>query len=265
MRVVVVEGDEYTREGLKHRLSYQAGIEIAAIGVDGCDALVLCNEHKPDVAIFAMELSFVNGANIAESIKIRFPDMGIIIIAGESDDETVMDVFANGALGLILRSSVYEEIIPALHRVHNEKDFYSSNEITSKIMRLFTRFASEKAAARRPAIVPCAKYEAEEPLALRLTKTELIITCCVGEGLSNQQIAKKLNIKEGTVRNYISSILKKTDLRHRTQIAIFAFNNGFGDEKAFRRRHKAEKQPSTQITARRGSDALTLEEKTVSK
>jgi DNA-binding NarL/FixJ family response regulator len=131
-----------------------------------------------------------------------------------------------------------------VRQIKGEGNYYLSRDITSNAIALLSRFVQEKNGSPSLALSP-----AEPAASLSISKVEMRVARLIGEGLSNREIAETLKLKEGTVRNYVSFIMQKTGLKHRTQIAIYAFNNGFTDRNDAVKRDKREIRRLTQLPA----------------
>jgi DNA-binding NarL/FixJ family response regulator len=225
VRIIVVDSQTDFRDSIVKFLSAQEDFAVVGVGNDGFDALKLTESLKPDVAILEFEMPMINATKISPSLKMRSPDTSIVILTSTADDDTVLRIISTGLSGYILRSSVLDEISMAVHRV-NEGSYYMSDEIASHMIRLFSEFIQEKPVLRTNLSV--IRNDTLEPILVN--KIELKIAQAIGRGCTNRQISEELELKEGTVRNYISVILQKTGLKHRTQIAIYAVNNGFADK-----------------------------------
>jgi DNA-binding NarL/FixJ family response regulator len=229
--IVVVDSQVGFRDSITNLLSMQKDFRVLASGKDGFDALKLIEELKPDVAILELELPLLDAMKISPSIRLRSPGTSIILLTNTHDDETILQMISNGLSGYLLRSSVLDEISSAVRRVYGGAGYHMSPEAGFRAIRLFSDFLN-KGMARIPP--DAASGETSDPLFLN--RIEMRIAASIGEGLSNRQIAERLALKEGTVRNYISVILQKTGLSHRTQIAIYAFKNGFAEKERLRKR-----------------------------
>jgi DNA-binding NarL/FixJ family response regulator len=254
IRVVIVDSENDFRDSVKNLLSAQKDFDVVGVGGDGYDALKLVDELKPDVALLELELPMLNAMKIYPSLKLRSPNTAIIILTKTSDDATILRGISTGLSGYLLRSSVLDEISLAVRRVHSD-GFHMSREIALRAFQLFSESIQENSHSNaKISIVP---EKTLEPLLIN--KVEMQIAAYIGEGLSNKQIAEQMNLKDGTVRNYISLILQKTGLEHRTQIAIYAFNNGFADkDDIIKRRVKPAKRKQPRNTQYR-RDPVQLE------
>ncbi|MDR2467921.1 MAG: response regulator transcription factor [Spirochaetaceae bacterium] len=226
IRIVIVESQELMRLGLTGVLSAQEDFQVVGTGVDGYDALKLCEDFQPDVAILNLDIPLISGIKVTPSIKLRSPATSIILLIKKAQEDILSGFLECGASGIVFESSVYEEIYAAIRQVVKAESYYLSSDITSALVRRFTQgdLEYDKKKVVRTEPVPMEPFSP-----MLVNKTEMQIASFIGQGLSNREIANLLEFKEGTVRNYISFILQKTGLKHRTQIAIYAFNNGFAD------------------------------------
>lgn len=224
IRIVIIEHEDWMRQGLVGVLSVRSDVEVVASGEDGYDALKLCEKFKPDIVIVNMNLPLLNGIKVAPSLKVRSPHTAVVLITKTVTDEMIVDFVNSGASGILLQNTLYEEISIALRQVIQRNTYYVSGAIASRMVPLFSKHLNS---VLEPPIEPREQSAAESVLPLLINRIELQIAGCLGDGLTNREIAYQLKLKEGTIRNYISSILQKMGLKHRTQIAIYAYNNGF--------------------------------------
>ncbi|MDR0408839.1 MAG: response regulator transcription factor [Spirochaetaceae bacterium] len=222
MKIVLIDSQTPFREAIKNLLLTQIDFELVGVGKDGYDAIKLTDQHKPDVIVLDKDLPLLDGLKIAASTRVRCPSSSVIMIAAEMDDETIVNAFCYGVTGFLLRSSVFDEINKAIRNV-SVGNYYMSHEVELRAFNVFSRIVRKKSDEQLD--IPVNNELQVSPL--HITRTETQIAAFVGQGLSNKQIAENLKLKEGTVRNYISLILQKTKLQHRTQIALYALNNGF--------------------------------------
>lgn len=205
MRVVVVDDDQLVAISLKTILEADASIEVAETGYSGREAIALYKKHEPDVLLMDIRMEEINGLEAAESILKEYPNARILILTTFSDDEYIVKALSIGAKGYILKQD-FEGIVPALKAVYGGQSVFGG-EIVGKLPVLMQ--SKEE--------FHYSQYDINE-------KEQAIIEL-VAEGLSNKEIAEKLFLSEGTVRNYISVILEKLALRDRTQLAVFYYKN----------------------------------------
>ena len=205
MKIVVVDDDKLVAISLKTILEATNEIEVVAMGNNGKEAIELYEENKPDVLLMDIRMDVMTGLEAAEIILKKYADAKILFLTTFSDDEYIVKALNIGAKGYILKQD-FEGIAPALKAVLRGQSVFGG-EIVNKI----------------PAIIQTkeefdySKYDINE-------KEQGIIEQ-VAAGLSNKEIAGKLFLSEGTVRNYISVVLEKLNLRDRTQLAVFYYNN----------------------------------------
>ena len=214
IRVLIVDDQELFRESLKVVLSVSPGIEVigAASGVQ--EALKSAAANRPDVVLMDIRMPGMDGVEGTRLFKERWPDMKVVVLTTFDDDEYVFGALKNGASGYLLKGSSVSELSKAIQIVH-EGGAMLNPEIASKAIRQFSSMAKGSASLQVDR-----QGEAE------LSRGERQVIQAVGRGLSNKEIAGELCLSEGTVRNAISGILSKLDLRDRTQLAIWAVQTG---------------------------------------
>lgn len=205
MKVLLIDDDQLVCASLKIILETDKEIEVVAIGHDGSEALSLYKAHQPDVLLMDIRMQSMTGTEaLAEVIK-EYPDAKVLFLTTFVDDEYIVKALELGAKGYIIKQN-FENIVPALKAVQSGQNVYG-NEIISKIPDLM------KATER----FDYSSYD--------ISDKEYEIITLVAEGLSNKEIAEKLYLSEGTIRNYLSGILEKLELRDRTQLAVFYYQH----------------------------------------
>jgi DNA-binding NarL/FixJ family response regulator len=222
MKIILVDNQLPFRETIKNLLLTQFDFDLVGVGKDGYDAIKLTDQFKPDVVILDIETPLLDGLKVAASIRVRCASTSVIVLSRDMDDKTIINAVCCGVKGFLLRSSVFEEVNRAIRNVYLGNS-YMSRAIASRTFDLFSEIV--KTGSPKQEAGSCCGENGCFPL--QITRMESQIAAFIGEGLSNKRIAEILQLKEGTVRNYISVILQKTHLEHRTQIAIYALNNGF--------------------------------------
>lgn len=214
IRVLIVDDQELFRESLKVVLSVSPGVEVigAVSGVQ--EALKSAADRRPDVVLMDIRMPGMDGVEGTRLIKERWPNMKVVVLTTFDDDEYVFGALKNGASGYLLKGSSVSELSKAIQIVH-EGGAMLNPEIASKAIRQFSSMAKGSASLQVDR-----QGEAE------LSRSERQVIQAVGRGLSNKEIAGELCLSEGTVRNAISGILSKLDLRDRTQLAIWAVQTG---------------------------------------
>ncbi len=205
MRVVLIDDDQLVCMSLKMILESDQMIKVAAVGNDGSDALPLYREHRPDVLLMDIRMQGMNGTEALEKLLQEFPEAKVLFLTTFVDDEYIVRALELGAKGYIIKQN-FEHIIPALKAVYSGQNVYG-DEIISKIPELIKSTDS-------------LDYKAYD-----ISEKEYEIITLIAEGLSNKEIASHLYLSEGTIRNYLSTILEKLQLRDRTQLAIFYYQH----------------------------------------
>lgn len=205
MKVVVIDDDKLVAISLKTILEANEDISVVATGYNGEEAIALYGEHQPDVLLMDIRMEVMSGLEAAERILKEFPEAKILFLTTFSDDEYIIKALSMGAKGYILKQD-FEGIVPALRAVLGGQSVFGG-EVMGKLPVLMQ--SKEE--------FDYTRYDIND-------KEQGIIEL-VAEGLSNKEIAEKLFLSEGTVRNYISSILEKLALRDRTQLAVFYYKN----------------------------------------
>jgi len=214
--VLIVDDQELMRESL--RILIDANEEMKAVGLakDGMEALRMVASLRPDVVLMDIRMPELNGIECTRSIKERSPETKVIILTTFNDDDYIFNAIKNGADGFLLKGVSKSELFSSIVTVYGGCSAIDPQS-AKKVFKLVGRLASPGATADRIAAGP---EEGE------LTQIELKIMQLIGKGCSNKEIMSICNLAEGTVRNYISNILKKLDMKNRTQIAIFAIQSG---------------------------------------
>ena len=194
MKVIIVDDDYLVVNSLKAIVN-ASGIDVLAVGHDGREAIRLYNEYKPDLILMDIRMEKMNGIEATEEILKIDPSAKILLITTFQDDEYISSALSLGCKGYILKQNI-SGIIPAI----NAGNLVFDSKIVSNIQ------------------VPSRKN-----LHYDLSDREFDILLLVAEGLNNKEIAEKLYLSEGTVRNYISNMLEKLSLRDRTQLAIYYY------------------------------------------
>jgi len=201
MRVLIIDDDPIVAESLRTILQLGGGIDVLDVGHDGETAVRLYRSLRPDVLLMDIRMETMTGIEAATTILGEYPDAKILFLTTFCHDEYIMQALRLGAKGYILKQD-FESILPALKAVQAGQSVFG-DAIVAKMPELM-------------------KGEEKPKLkGLGISEREESIIALVAQGLSNKEIAETLYLGEGTVRNYISVILDKLELRDRTQLAVF--------------------------------------------
>lgn len=212
IKVLIADDNSFIREGMKIILSSFEEFEVVATVEDGAQAVEYCRSHPVDVAMLDVRMPNMNGVEATRLIAMEELAKPLILTTFD-DDEYVLDAVKSGAMGYLLKNNDPERIRDAIRSIYN------GHRILQDIV--LDKIKSNLASSASPA--PAAPSAAGSDRIDRgsFTERELEIMSLIAKGLSNKEIAKRLFISEGTTANYITSILNKTGLEHRTQIAIY--------------------------------------------
>ena len=206
MKIVIVDDDILVSSALKTILEAGGEVEVTGTGQDGKDAVWLYDELLPDVLLMDIRMKDMNGLDAAEQILKRHTDAKILLLTTFSDDEYIVKALKYGVKGYLIKQD-YGSILPALQAVQMNQTVFGT-EIMSRIPGLLQKEQKEK-----EQIFDWNSYGIGE-------------RALVAEGLSNKEISEKVCLSEGTVRNYISNVLEKLELRDRTQLAVYYLQRG---------------------------------------
>ncbi|WJH34871.1 response regulator transcription factor [Paenibacillus sp. CC-CFT747] len=239
IRVLIADDNSFIREGMKIILTTFGDFEVVGTVEDGLEAVEFCRRQEVDVALLDVRMPRMNGV---EASRILSSETGTrpLILTTFDDDEYILDAIRSGAKGYLLKNNDPERIRDAIKSVYNGNNVLQDSVLdklktnmeawkptgTGKENGLEERKAgtgsvepprAEPAGTQGAAPAPDACPFDRSPF----TERELEVMSRIAKGLSNKEISKELFIAEGTTANYITSILNKTGLDHRTQIAIF--------------------------------------------
>ena len=214
IKILIADDQELLRQSLMIILDNVPDFEVVDCVADGIEVMESVKEEKPDVILMDIRMPRMDGVVCTQRIKELYPDIKIIILTTFDDDEYVFNALKFGASGYLLKGISMKELSDAIRKVYNGTAMINE-DIASKVVRLFSRMAQSNLAIR-----------VEDELTRDLKPSEWDIIVLVGSGLSNKEISSRLNLSEGTVRNSLSNILSKLELRDRTQLAIWAVQTG---------------------------------------
>lgn len=214
MKLIIADDQELLRESLKIVLSMDPEIEIIATCPDGKAVLDVMKREVADVILMDIRMPVMDGVYCTKLVKTDWPQTKVIILTTFDDDDFVFSALKYGASGYLLKGVGMDELIHAIKTVHSGGALINPN-IASKVVSFFSEIGT-----------PERFITVDESGKKEITATEWKVVSLIGLGLSNKEIASKLFLSEGTVRNYLSSILAKLMLRDRTQLAIWAVQSG---------------------------------------
>ena len=210
IKVLIADDQELIRDSLRIVLSGNPDFSVNT-AANGIEVVRAVRRDKPDVILMDIRMPEMDGVQCTQIIKENYPEIKIIILTTFDDDEYIFSALKHGASGYLLKGISADKLIEAIHKVYHGNAMINE-DIAGKVVKMFSQLARENAAV----------ITVNEDYIKEITESEWKVIGLVSKGLSNKEIAAELFLTEGSVRNYLSSVLKKLDLRDRTQLAIWA-------------------------------------------
>ena len=210
IKVLIADDQELIRDSLRIVLSGNSDFSVNT-AANGIEVVRAVRRDKPDVILMDIRMPEMDGVQCTQIIKGNYPEIKIIILTTFDDDEYIFSALKHGASGYLLKGISADRLIEAIHKVYHGNAMINE-DIAGKVVKMFSQMARENAAV----------ITVDEDYIKEITESEWKVIGLVSKGLSNKEIAAELFLTEGSVRNYLSSVLKKLDLRDRTQLAIWA-------------------------------------------
>jgi DNA-binding NarL/FixJ family response regulator len=211
IKLVLVDDQEVVREGLRAILESIPGFEVVGVASNGAEGVDVVATNAPDVVLMDLNMPIMNGVEATRSLQRTHPDIPILVLTTYDAEDWVVDAIRAGAAGYLLKDAPRERLIEAIRGTADGKTHVDPGVAGDLLARV--------AVAQRP-----------EPgtFADKLSDRELDVLRLLAKGMTNGSIADQLFLSEGTVRNYVSSILTKLHLQDRTQAAVMAVRHGLG-------------------------------------
>jgi DNA-binding NarL/FixJ family response regulator len=212
MNVVICDDQALIRDGLELLLTLEKDVTIVGLAEDGAEALEQVARHHPDLVLMDLKMPGMNGIEATRQIRAHYPHVKVLVLTTYDDDEWVFDAIRAGASGYLLKDTPREEVIKAVRGTVEGKSFVDPS-VAGKLMQQVAGQQSQPATL----------------LTDKLTEREVAVLRLVARGLSNADIAARLHLSEGTVRNHISAIFGRLGVSDRTQAAVIAIQHGLGE------------------------------------
>lgn len=210
IKVIIADDNSFIREGMKIILTTFDEFDVVATVEDGQEAVAYCEAHEVDVALMDVRMPNLNGVEAAKQLTERTRTKTLILTTFD-DDEYITDAILNGAKGYLLKNNDPERIRDAIKTV-----YHGHHVLQDVVLDKIKSGLSPGKPDKEDKADKTDKFDRS-----LFTERELDIMALIAKGLANKEISKKLFISEGTIANHITSVLSKTGLEHRTQIAIF--------------------------------------------
>ena len=212
MKIIICDDQAIVRDGLEMLLKLEPDISVVGLASDGAEAVEMAAENNPDLVLMDLKMPIMNGIDATGQIKAKCPQAKVLILTTYSTEEWILDAIRAGASGYLLKDAPREEVLKAIRGTVNEDKTFIDPVIAGKV---FFEISNPKS---KPSTL----------LTNKLSTREVEVLNLLARGFSNPDIAEKLFLSEGTVRNYIGTIVEKLGVSDRTQAAILAIQHGMG-------------------------------------
>jgi DNA-binding NarL/FixJ family response regulator len=212
IRLLIVDDHELVRLGLRSLLSDEADLEVVAEAGSAEEAMKKVEEFKPDIAVVDIQLPGKSGIEVCKEIREKFPSTRVVILTSHAGESFLEQAMRAGASGYVLKQVGNEELIRAIRAAYSGEMGLDSRTASSVVSRFLEM-----------------EKKVDQSAFKELSLREKEVLALVAEGDSNKEIGGKLNLTEITVRNYVSNILSKLQLRNRIELAKYAFMHNLKD------------------------------------
>jgi len=212
IKVLICDDQEIVCEGLYHILEPDPEIHVVGMGHDGAEALELIEKHSPDLVLMDLKMPVMNGITATRKIREKYPQVKVLVLTTYDDDEWLFDAIRSGASGYLLKDRPSSELLKAIKGTMSGDSFVDP-AVAGKLLAN----VAQSTPTRRTAVE------------IDLSTREIEVLELLALGLSNADIAGRLYLSEGTVRNYTSAIFAKLGVSDRTQAVVAALRYGLVD------------------------------------
>ena len=212
MKVIICDDQAIVRDGLEMLLKLEPDIEVVGTATDGAAAVEMVAKRTPDLVLMDLKMPIMNGVEATRQIRAKYPEVKVLVLTTYDDDEWVFDAIKAGASGYLLKDTPRSEVVKAIKGTVTGKT-YVDPSIAGKVLRQASSHQTQPTTL----------------ITSQLTEREIEVLGLIAKGLSNADIADRLFLSEGTVRNHVSAILAKLGVSDRTQAAVIGIQHGLGD------------------------------------
>ncbi|QXE01955.1 response regulator transcription factor [Terribacillus sp. DMT04] len=206
IKILLAEDQVMVRQGLKMMIETDDEIRVTGEADNGKEAVSLCEKRLFDVAILDIRMPVMDGIEAAKILRSRFPHIKILMLTTFDDNEYVLSALRLGVSGYMLKNGDTASLIRSIKSALSG-GLSLEDQVASKVMPILLQ------------------NQEERQIDATLTPRERAILKCIGEGLNNKEVAERLGLSVGTVKNQTSHVLDKLELRDRTQLAIYAIRH----------------------------------------
>jgi NarL family two-component system response regulator LiaR len=213
VKLIICDDQAIVRDGLEMLLKLEPDIEVVGMAEDGAAAVDLVAKKVPDLVLMDLKMPVMNGVEATRQIRARYPQVKVLVLTTYDDDEWVFDAVRAGASGYLLKDTPRDDVVKAIRGTVAGKT-YVDPSVAGRVLRQASGHQTQPATL----------------ITDKLTGREIEVLRLIAKGLSNSDIAGRLFLSEGTVRNHVSAILAKLEVSDRTQAAVIAIQHGLGVE-----------------------------------
>jgi DNA-binding NarL/FixJ family response regulator len=212
MKVIICDDQAIVRDGLEMLLKLEPDIEVVGIAEEGATAVEMVAQEAPDLVLMDLKMPIMNGVEATRQIRTKHPEVKVLVLTTYDDDEWVLDAIQAGASGYLLKDTPRDEVVKAIRGTVAGKT-YVDPSVAGKVLHQASSHQTQPATL----------------ITSKLTDKEIEILSLLAKGLNNADIASRMCLSEGTVRNHVSAIMAKLGVSDRTQAAIIAIQHGLGE------------------------------------
>jgi DNA-binding NarL/FixJ family response regulator len=214
IRVVLADDQTLVREGLTLMLGLMEGVDVVGVAEDGEAAVAIVEETRPDVALLDLRMPRVDGVEAIRRLRVRVPDVEVVVLTTYADDESVMSALRAGARGYLTKDASSEEIEKAIRDAAAGRTRLDA-AVQERLVEIVTS-GSAQASTGGVAVPPGGP----------LTDRETEVVMLMAQGLSNREIAAQLFVTEATVKTHVNNVFNKLDVGDRASAVAWAFRAG---------------------------------------
>ena len=221
-RIAIVDDHELFREGLKRIFDLEDEFTVVAEGRTGIEAIRIAADHKPEILILDINMPELNGIEATKQLSVLSPETRVLILSIHDDESYITHALEAGASGFLLKEVASTELISAVHSVAKD-GAYLHPKVTTNVLKEYRRllqFKGEQAGRN-------VESRTDDPVHQLLSRREVEVLHLLAEGRSNRDISDMLFISEKTVKNHVSSVLRKMEVNDRTQAVVDAIRRGW--------------------------------------